>query len=430
MNQPAVIVHQLGKQFQQFHSNRPRTIMEAAVSGWRRLKPTNQFWALQDISFTVMPGQMLGILGHNGAGKSTLLQLIGGVGRPSCGWVKVHGRIGALLDLGASFHADLTGRENVFVSAIAAGLTRREVNRRFGAIVEFAELEKFIDSPLRTYSTGMQMRLAFAIAVHTVPDVLLVDEHLSVGDIAFQTKCLDRIAQLKANGCAIVLISQSAKQICELCDQALWLDRGKIAALGDPHVVAENYVNRMDAKSLPKPTQNYSREVAINQVQLLDATDQPVVDLGSGEPLMIAIHHYTEQRSLNIIISVSISNEVGQIYFNTHTATAGLSLPLEPGDGTIRLHLSRLDLSGGNYFVNVGIFSSDWSKTYDYHWHQYPFQIRSTPSEDSILYPPCRWEILNQSTILPGSPTLQQNLKQLNRESILTWDNYRTVDYP
>lgn len=406
MSQPTVVVHQLGKQFQRYHSNRPRTIMEAAVSGWQRLKPAAQFWALRDISFTVAPGQMLGILGHNGAGKSTLLQLIGGVGRPDQGWVKVNGKIGALLDLGASFHTDLTGRENVFVSAIAAGLTRREVNRRFGAIVEFAELEEFIDSPLRTYSTGMQMRLAFAIAIHTVPDVLLVDEYLSVGDIAFQTKCLDRIAQLKANGCAIVLISQSAEQICELCDQALWLNHGQVAALGDPHVVAENYANRMDTQSLPKPTQTYSREVAINQVELLDATSQPVVALGSGDPLTISIHYAADQRSPNIVFSISISNEVGQIYFNTHTGTAGLALLPEPGQGTIRLHLSRLDLSGGKYFVNVGIFSSDWSKTYDYHWHQHPLQLRGTSNEDSILYPPRTWEILNQSMTLPAAPNL------------------------
>ena len=234
----AITVQDLGKRFNRFHAEKPTTIMEVALSGLRKMRPVEQFWALRHISFTVAPGEMLGIIGHNGAGKSTLLQLIGGVSHPDEGRVKRHGRIGALLDLGAGFHSDLTGRENVFVTAIVAGLTRREVARSFQSIVEFAELEVFIDSPVRTYSTGMQMRLAFAVAVHTHPDVLLVDEFLSVGDVAFQARCLARIAQLKEQGCAIVLISHSAEQVQQLCDRALWMKHGTVMTYGEPEIVA------------------------------------------------------------------------------------------------------------------------------------------------------------------------------------------------
>ncbi|WP_245916063.1 ABC transporter ATP-binding protein [Merismopedia glauca] len=223
--------------------------MEAALAGWRGVRSNDYFWALRDVSFTVAPGEMLGVVGRNGAGKSTLLRLLGRVGRPDEGNIVLNGRVGALLDLGAGFHTDLTGRENVFVNAVVAGLLQREVRRQFDSIVEFAEIAQFIDNPIRTYSTGMMMRLAFSVAVHTHPAILLVDEHLSVGDQAFQNKCLDRIAQMKAEGCAVVLISHNAKQIEELCDRAIWLNQGRIWAEGEADTVVEQYRGAMGAVS-------------------------------------------------------------------------------------------------------------------------------------------------------------------------------------
>ncbi|NET40067.1 MAG: ATP-binding cassette domain-containing protein, partial [Cyanothece sp. SIO1E1] len=163
----AILVENLGKRFSRYHAKKPVTFMEAALSGLRRIKPVDHFWALRGISFEVSAGEMLGVIGHNGAGKSTLLQLLGKVAHPNEGRIKTRGRIGALLDLGAGFHGDLTGRENVFVTAIVAGLSRREVAHRFERIVAFAELEGFIDNPVRTYSSGMMMRLAFSVAVYT-----------------------------------------------------------------------------------------------------------------------------------------------------------------------------------------------------------------------------------------------------------------------
>jgi lipopolysaccharide transport system ATP-binding protein len=182
-------------------------------------------------------------MGANGAGKSTLLRLIGGVGRPDEGQIHVNGRIGALLDLGAGFHPDLTGRENIYINGVISGLSRREVRRSFDSIVHFAELEEFIDSPLRMYSSGMQMRLGFAIAAHTEPEVLLIDEMLAVGDISFQQKCIQRIERFKFQGCTILLVSHEPALITDQCDEAIWLRAGKMVSYGKATVVTEQYVH-------------------------------------------------------------------------------------------------------------------------------------------------------------------------------------------
>jgi len=408
----AIVVQGLGKRFSRYHAQRPTTIMEAALSGLRRMKPQEQFWALRDVSFAVAPGEMLGIIGKNGAGKSTLLQLIGGVGHPDQGRAQVNGRIGALLDLGAGFHSDLTGRENVFVSGVVAGLTRREVARSFDAIVEFAELETFIDNPVRTYSTGMQMRLAFAIAVHTNPDVMLVDEFLSVGDLAFQAKCLERIAHLKSQGCAIVLISHNAEQIEQLCDQALWLRQGQVIAYGEPEVITGQYVAEMRSETqrrtpveqppilTPSGTElriNENRfgslELEIVGLQLLDDRGNLVTAITPGDPLHIVINYFSHQPAYAPIFGVNISQADGTVCYDTDTSTTGLSLPLVQGIGQISLRLKRLDLRGGKYFVNVGIYAQDWAYAYDYHWHAYPLLIHSNSTEKGVLSPPHHWKI-------------------------------------
>ena len=238
-----IVVDSVGKSFRRFHPRRPRTLQEAVLSGLRGLGPVEYFWALRDVSFSISPGKMVGIMGANGAGKSTLLRLIGGVSRPDEGQIQVSGRIGALLDLGAGFHPDLTGRENVFINGVISGLSRREVSRSFDSIVHFAELEDFIDSPLRVYSTGMQMRLAFAVAAHLEPEVLLIDEVLAVGDLSFQQKCIQRIVRFKSQGCTILLVSHEPALIADQCDEAIWLRGGQIVSYGKAAVVTEQYVH-------------------------------------------------------------------------------------------------------------------------------------------------------------------------------------------
>lgn len=247
----AVIVQGLSKQFYRYHVDRPWTLHETLVKGFRRLQPAERFWALRDVTFSVVPGRVVGVIGFNGSGKSTLLRLIGGVGRPDRGYVKVNQRIGALLDLGTGFHPDLTGRENVFVNGVISGLTRREVAKRFDEIVAFAELEEFIDNPIRTYSTGMQMRLGFAIAIHARPELLLIDEILSVGDRSFQHKCFGRIAQFKSEGCTIIVVTHDIDVVPSICDEALWLSSGQVMCHGRPDVVVDRYIAAAD-RHLPE----------------------------------------------------------------------------------------------------------------------------------------------------------------------------------
>jgi lipopolysaccharide transport system ATP-binding protein len=234
---PAVTVRDLAKRY--WLQERPATFQQAVLHLLR--KGSTPFWALRGISFEVDRGQSVGIIGANGAGKTTLLRLICGLGRPTNGHVHVSGHVAALLDLGAGFHPHLTGRENLYVGAIVAGLSRRTVTALFDTIVEFAELRDFIDQPLRTYSSGMQMRLAFAVAIHVDPSILVIDEALSVGDGHFQQKCLDRIARFRQRGKTLLIVSHDMQTIRSFCTRAVWLDHGTIAADGPADDVIGKY---------------------------------------------------------------------------------------------------------------------------------------------------------------------------------------------
>src|SRR6187200_1870710 len=220
------------------------TLKSALLSGSliHDLQPDETFPALKGVSFTVPAGRTCGIIGRNGSGKSTALKLVAGITKPTTGTVKVEGRISALIELGAGFHPEISGRENVFINGIMLGLTKREVARRFDEIVEFAELQQFIDAPVKTYSSGMYMRLGFAVAIHVDPDVLLVDEVLAVGDEGFTHKCLDKFGEFKRRGKTILLVTHSLGLIERFCDEAVWLDAGIKKAEGDPQRVIGSYV--------------------------------------------------------------------------------------------------------------------------------------------------------------------------------------------
>lgn len=408
----------VSKQFHQPDPNRAWTLQDFVLQRLRSLSGRGfrrrSFRALDDISFRLAGGRMMGVIGRNGAGKSTLLRLAGGVGEPDSGTVCTQGRIGALIDLGAGFHPDLTGRENVLINGVISGLAINQVKRRFDEIVQFAELKAFIDSPLRTYSTGMQMRLAFSVATHTDPEILLIDEVLAVGDMAFQQKCLDRIAGFKERGCAILLVSHDIGMIRRLCDEALWLEKGKIVEHGPAHMVADHYSDSMQHEQrktsakmgsliLPsglelRPNENRfgTFEVQIEAVRLTDGDGETVSAVCSGDGLRVELNYSAAEAVKAPIFGVSLSQEDGTVIYDTSTAGNMDAFRILSGRGKVILHLERLDLAGGEYFVDVGIYQQDWEYAYDYHWHVYPLEINATSNEKGVLRPPHRWEFYSE----------------------------------
>ena len=245
----AIEVRGIAKQYRVHHAHRPRTLHEALSHGFRRLAPTDTFWALRDVNLEVPVGSSIGLIGANGAGKSTLLRLMAKVGRPDAGTINIHGRMAALLDLGAGFHDDLTGRENVMIAGVISGLTRSGVRQRFDEIVEFSELSQFIDNPIRTYSSGMRLRLAFAVAMTIEPEILVVDEVLAVGDRRFQQKCVDRISGLRQRGCSLVLCSHDLTLVGDLADSIAWLERGLVRRVGPAGEIVDEYSRVADQPS-------------------------------------------------------------------------------------------------------------------------------------------------------------------------------------
>ena len=403
MTQPRILVQNLGKRYLRHAPERPRRWRDL-LNPRSRGQRGDAFWALRGVSFSLHAGQMLGVIGPNGAGKSTLLCLLGGVGQPTEGHAMVQGRIGALLDLGGGFVGDLTGRENAMLAGVVAGLTRDEVRAQLAEIVAFAEMEDFLDEPVRTYSSGMTMRLAFSVAVHTRPDVLLVDEYLSVGDLAFQARCRARIRALRDAGCAIVLVTHDVAQVRELCDRALWLREGRVAALDEPENVTRAYENQMREETLRRTPATppmalaggrrlspHENRFGSLEIEIIRVDTRPAHVLRSGETLEVELEYRSAVLITAPVFVVSLTQEDGTVVLDTNTQSARVATADVHGGGRIRFRIDRLDVAAGHYFINVGVFEQRWSHAYDYHWHVYPLTVEGAAAHKGVLAPPCRW---------------------------------------
>lgn len=390
-----IVADGVGKRFQRYRADRPWTLQEVIQGGFRRIKAVETFWALRDVHVSVPAGRMVGIIGHNGSGKSTMLQLLGKVMHPDEGRVRTQGRIGALLTLEAGFHPDLTGRENVFISGVINGLTRREVADRFDSIVAFAELEQFIDMPLRTFSSGMKMRLGFAVSTHVRPEILLVDEVLAVGDLAFQRKCVERIRQFKAEGATIVLVSHAMEIIGQLCDEALWLHKGRVMAHGKAGDVVNQYVRDVETRRRTPasyPTAHThtgvelrlhenrigSLELEITTVTVAGADGHPTSEVEVGDSLRIEVSYRAKAPIPSPILQVRICRNDGTLCYEANTESSGVSVPPVQDGGQIALTIEELDLPPGWYFVDVSFHEASWSYAYDGHFGAYPLCVRPT----------------------------------------------------
>ena len=358
---PVIRIENVSKRFV---IRKEKSLKERLVNFGRSNLHKDDFWALQDVDLEVSTGSTVGLIGPNGSGKSTLLKMIGGILQPTSGSVHLRGRLAALLELGAGFHPDLTGRENVYLNASILGLSKKQTDLHFDAMVDFSGIEPFIDTQVKFYSSGMYVRLAFAVAVHVDPDILLVDEVLAVGDEQFQRKCLERIRGFQHEGRTIVLVTHGLDQVAEFCDRAVVLEHGKVTADGLPRdalkvlradfeATRQEEVDRQD-EAAGRPLARFTG-IALRSDS--GATGHP--SLMTGEGLTVAVEIEATAPLEDWEIGVGISTPLGTALYSTNTRLLGVKLDRHVGPGRFEFHLGQLALGEGDYSVHTSLTGSD-----------------------------------------------------------------------
>jgi homopolymeric O-antigen transport system ATP-binding protein len=398
MSQPPVVFEQVYKKFRrgERHDSLRDLIPSLARRAVGRRRPstgelaTEEFWAVRDVSFTVGTGEALGIIGPNGAGKSTVLKLLTRILKPTRGCCEVRGRAGALIEVAAGFHPDLTGRENVFLQGALMGMKQAQIARTFDEIVEFAGVSEFIDTPVKRYSSGMNARLGFAIAAHLDPDVLIIDEVLSVGDARFQERCLERMRELRARGIPLVFVSHNLLAVLELCTRALLIDRGRVRFDGTPAAAVQAYrrarpVDGDDAASA-------KRDVRITGVSLLDRRDQPAEAIETDGWLRIRIQYQASRPIDRPHFGIDVTRGDGVHCYGINTRIDRLDFGTIDGAGHVDLVIPRLSLLPGCYSLSVAIQDTHGVQPHDVQYHAYPFSVTSERRDLGIAYLEHRWE--------------------------------------
>jgi len=345
-----------------------------------------ELWALRNIDLEIRRGEVFGIIGPNGAGKSTLLKVVSRVLRPTQGNLRVRGRISPLLELGAGFDPELTGRENIYLNGAILGYSLTEINASFEQIVEFAGLREFIDAPVRTYSSGMYARLGFSVATARRPDILIVDEILGVGDAEFQTKSFERIQQFQGEGTTILLVSHSLDQVKEMCSRAIWLDRGEILASGAADSVVDLYLQHMTQvekdrlREVAKQTTDTpkiwgSRKIRLSNITLYNQDGQEQTIFHTGDSLLLQMDYDAREEIQNPVFGVAIHRQDGTHITGPNTALANFEIPVVLGKGKITYRISYLPVLEGLYYFSVAAVKHDDTEMYEYHDRLYPFRV-------------------------------------------------------
>lgn len=376
----------------------------------RKQPKKNEFWALRDVSFNIDRGQTIGFIGSNGAGKSSVLKLISRILVPTTGHIRVNGRVSALLELGSGFHPELTGRENIFLNGSIMGIDRSELVDKFEEIVAFAELEKFIDVPVKYYSSGMYVRLGFSVAVHTRPEIFLVDEVLAVGDQEFQRKCLQRITQLKHQGVTIVLVSHNLSDVETLCDRAIWIRDGQIAADGPAMSVVDQYRSFSNRRFYKQEDSNGKRvlqqenrwgtqDAVITDVDIMDAQGQVTNTFHTGDYFHLRIHYSAPDLIDCPAFGFAFYREDGLHINGPNSVREGYDIPYIQGKGYVDYVIDRLPLNEGKYELTVAIYNRNSTLALDHHHRAYPINVTS-PSywrEEGIIHIPAHWHHIAHS---------------------------------
>jgi ABC-type polysaccharide/polyol phosphate transport system ATPase subunit len=444
----AIEARGVSKLYRRFvHRNQFKTLKSALLTGslLSDLRPEETFTALDDVSFDVPRGCTFAVIGENGSGKSTLLKLIAGITKPTRGSLTVDGRVSALIELGAGFHPEISGRENVMINGIMLGLTRKQVERRFDEIVDFSELREFIDAPVKTYSSGMYMRLGFAVAIHVEPEVLLIDEVLAVGDEAFTRKCLDKIAEFRRRGRTILFVTHSLGLVEKMCDDALWLHHGRAVDRGDPKRVVDAYLTHVAggeetqlraqqtaalaaagaafgaapaetpgsreerAAGGYRPGRWGSREVEIRSLRFLDARGRERHVYVPGESVTIVLQVHAEKPVADFVFGLGLFSAEGTSVYGTNTDIEGYRPLRLEGASEVRLSLEGLSLVEGTYQVDVAAHRRDGTP-YDYHRGLHSFRVKSRVKDVGLYRPAHAWSFSGGASLTPPEPRAELDL--------------------
>jgi ABC-2 type transport system ATP-binding protein/lipopolysaccharide transport system ATP-binding protein len=388
----AISVEQVSKRYR-LYKERSSSLKEVVTR--RSVARYEEFWALRDVSLEIERGTVYGLVGHNGSGKSTLLRMMAGIQRPEKGKVHINGRVSALLELGAGFHPELTGRENVFLNAAILGLGRKDIESRFDDIVEFSGLGDFIDTPVKVYSSGMYVRLGFSVAVHVRPEILIIDEVIAVGDEEFQRRCFEHLYKVRNEGVTIVLVTHGLGLVQDMCDRAAWMDHGRVRAEGKAPDVVFEYVQtvneaeeaRLDLAAAGAEGREHDvdaarRPIRIERVELLDGDGQVVHSAVTGEPLRVRLHYEARQPVEGPLFSFAIENHHGLHVATpgmrpTHQAEASVS-----GRGHVDYQIDRLVLGPGDYTLSLAVHDANGMVRFDH--QDRAAQLRVQPGREMV----------------------------------------------
>ena len=361
----AVVIKDVQKKFRVFY-DKGQSFKEILL--FKNRSHYEERTVLNGISLTVKKGEAIGLVGHNGCGKSTLLKLMTRILYPDNGSISINGRVSSLIELGAGFHPDMSGRENIYTNAAIFGLTKKEIDKRLNDIISFSELEEFIDNPVRTYSSGMYMRLAFSVAINVDADVLLIDEILAVGDANFQAKCFNRLQEIKASGTTIVIVSHALAQIEQICDRTVWINDGKICAEGAPRDIHPVYLefmgkNMRDTESANLIASNNTRwgnqNIKIKEVKVLDDEGNDGKAIATGSRVTFTIDYEMVKKTENVVFGIAIYRVDGIHCYGVNTLIDGLPAITVDSDGSYSITIDKLQLLPGEYILDVSIENTD-----------------------------------------------------------------------
>jgi ABC-type polysaccharide/polyol phosphate transport system ATPase subunit len=426
MSEPSVVLENVSKSYRLWGTRSQFATLKSALLK-RDLKPSAEgsIPALTDVSFTVERGEAFGVIGRNGSGKSTLLKIVTGILKPTSGRVSVNGRIAALIELGAGFHPEITGRENIYINGIMLGLTRREIDQRYDQIVAFSGIGDFLDQPVKTYSSGMYVRLGFAVAVHVDPDILLIDEVLAVGDEEFSARCVAKIQQMKYRGVTLVFVTHQLDQVRTLCDRALWLDHGRIEAIGDPMRVVDAYLQEVSGatpasqpaeetpaapeKKDPGEEERWgSGEVVLKHVALTDHHGRELVAIGAGTPVTIDMDVEVRAPQDDFVFGVGIYHADGSCVYGTNTDLEGFAPERLDANARVRFVVPSLDLVAGTYRIDAAVHTRN-GRAFDYRRNVLRFVVGSRVHDIGVYRPKHEWRF-DGGIAFKSIDTLRQNV--------------------